>query len=220
MKEGEGGGAYSCVACLSFLTIDHAFRSRRSTVPTPNRDTSNVWSLITFLRNTSRKSFLPVLSPCLPVFGDGRGKSSVPGFRVWKEDVSLWCTLCLVPSTACVRQVQGQMAASFLRRGTIRFDSLAGVPVVSSLVKGMGQVSSTKADTKRPALVLSLLCLLPSYDDKLQAHDLTNRATFAQAVTRKRNHCRLNSRGLSPKMILRSITPFHGNRFWGQITWN
>ncbi|CAM9680248.1 unnamed protein product [Laminaria digitata] len=36
-------------------------------------------------------------------------------------------------------EVQAQVAASLLRRGTIRFDSLAGVPVVSSLVKGMGQ---------------------------------------------------------------------------------
>ena len=42
-----GGGAYSFVACLSHLTIDHASLSRRSTVPTPNRDTSNIWALIT-----------------------------------------------------------------------------------------------------------------------------------------------------------------------------
>ena len=37
-----GGGGYSSVACLSHLTIDHASLSRRSTVPTPNRDTSNI----------------------------------------------------------------------------------------------------------------------------------------------------------------------------------
>ena len=36
---GEGGGAYSFVARLSHLTIDHAILSRRSTVPTPTRDT-------------------------------------------------------------------------------------------------------------------------------------------------------------------------------------
>ena len=46
-----GGAAYSFVACLSHLTIDHASLSRRSTVPTPtpNRDTSNIWALITLL---------------------------------------------------------------------------------------------------------------------------------------------------------------------------
>ena len=32
------GGAYSFVACLGHLTIDHASLSRRSTVPTPNRN--------------------------------------------------------------------------------------------------------------------------------------------------------------------------------------
>ena len=40
------GGAYSFVACVGHLTISHASLSRRSTVPTPNRDTSNVWALI------------------------------------------------------------------------------------------------------------------------------------------------------------------------------
>ena len=33
---------------IGHLTIDHASLSRRSTVPTPNRDTSNIWALITF----------------------------------------------------------------------------------------------------------------------------------------------------------------------------
>ena len=45
----EGGGGYSFVACLSHSTIDHASLSRRSTVTTPNRDTSNIWALITLL---------------------------------------------------------------------------------------------------------------------------------------------------------------------------
>ena len=36
-----GGGAYSFFAGLSDLTIDHASRSRHSTVPTSNQDTSN-----------------------------------------------------------------------------------------------------------------------------------------------------------------------------------
>ena len=37
-------GAYSFVACLSHLTIDHEPRSRWSTVPTRDRDTSNGWA--------------------------------------------------------------------------------------------------------------------------------------------------------------------------------
>ena len=44
---GEGGGGYSFVACLSYLTIDHASLSRWSTVPTPSRHTSIIWALIT-----------------------------------------------------------------------------------------------------------------------------------------------------------------------------
>ena len=43
------GGAYSFVAGLSHLTIDHASLSRRSTVPTPSRDTSNIRALVTFI---------------------------------------------------------------------------------------------------------------------------------------------------------------------------
>ena len=44
-------GAYSIAACLSHLTIDLASLSRRRTVPTPARDTSNIffWALITLL---------------------------------------------------------------------------------------------------------------------------------------------------------------------------
>ena len=44
-----GGGGFSFVACLSHLTIDHASLSRRSTVLTPNKDTSNIGALITLL---------------------------------------------------------------------------------------------------------------------------------------------------------------------------
>ena len=46
---GAGGEAYSFVACLSRLTIDHVSLSRRSAVQTPHRDTSNIWALITLL---------------------------------------------------------------------------------------------------------------------------------------------------------------------------
>ena len=44
----EGGGAHSFVTCLSHLTIDHAYLLRRSTVPIPNRGTSNILELMTF----------------------------------------------------------------------------------------------------------------------------------------------------------------------------
>ena len=57
-------GAYSFVACLSHLTIDHASLSRRSTVPTPSRDTSNIWELITLLPHATWEMFaypIPVL---------------------------------------------------------------------------------------------------------------------------------------------------------------
>ena len=53
VDRGGWGGAYSFVACLSHLTIDHASLSRRSTVPTPNRDTSNIWALMTLLPYTT-----------------------------------------------------------------------------------------------------------------------------------------------------------------------
>ena len=40
------GGAHLFVACLNRCTIGQALFSRRSTVPSPNRDTSNTWRLI------------------------------------------------------------------------------------------------------------------------------------------------------------------------------
>ena len=46
-SEGGRGGAYSFVVCLSYMTIDHAPLSRRSNVPTPNRDTSNIRAFLT-----------------------------------------------------------------------------------------------------------------------------------------------------------------------------
>ena len=59
------GGGYSFVA--HHLTTDHTSLSRRSTVPTPNRDTSNIWALVTLLpynRLTTKKC----LSCLLPIF--------------------------------------------------------------------------------------------------------------------------------------------------------
>ena len=43
----ERGGVLVC-CCLGHLTVDHASLSRWSTVPTPNRDTSNIWALLLF----------------------------------------------------------------------------------------------------------------------------------------------------------------------------
>ena len=51
------GGIYPFVAFLSHLTIDHASLSKRSTVPTPKRDASNIWALITLLTYTTQKLF-------------------------------------------------------------------------------------------------------------------------------------------------------------------
>ena len=44
---GEGGGRTHLLLALGHLTVDHASLSRRDTVPTPDRDTSNIWALIT-----------------------------------------------------------------------------------------------------------------------------------------------------------------------------
>ena len=52
----RGGGVYSFVACLSHLTIDHASVSRWCTVPAPDRDTSNIWALITLFSIYYKKS--------------------------------------------------------------------------------------------------------------------------------------------------------------------
>ena len=55
----EAGEAYSFVACLSHVTIDHASLSRQSTVPTPNRDTSRIRACITFFYITFKTFCLP-----------------------------------------------------------------------------------------------------------------------------------------------------------------
>ena len=73
-------------------------------------------------------------------------------------------TLHVVPCTIYthVCQVQAQVAASLLQRGTIRFDSLAGVAVVSALVKGMGQVGwAPTSKQMKPARRLVCLTLFP-----------------------------------------------------------
>ena len=49
MEDYGGGGVYSFVACLGHLTIDHASLLRRSTVPSPNGDTSDIGAVIALL---------------------------------------------------------------------------------------------------------------------------------------------------------------------------
>ena len=48
-ERGRGSRRYSMVACLRHLTVDHASLSRQATLPTPHRETSNIWALFTFL---------------------------------------------------------------------------------------------------------------------------------------------------------------------------
>ena len=52
---GRSGGGWRThlLVCLCHLAIDHASLSRRSTVPTPNRDNSNIWALLTLLPYTT-----------------------------------------------------------------------------------------------------------------------------------------------------------------------
>ena len=66
---GRGGGAYSCIVCLSHFTNDYAPLSRRSTVPTPNRDNSNSWALITLFPYYMDTFVIILSSSCFAAFG-------------------------------------------------------------------------------------------------------------------------------------------------------
>ena len=55
-KSYDHRGGYSFVPCLSRLTSDRASLWRRSTVPTPNKDTY-IWALITFFPYITSNSF-------------------------------------------------------------------------------------------------------------------------------------------------------------------
>ena len=61
-----GGGRTRLLLTLSHLTLDHASLSRRSTVPTPNRDTANIWALITFFSICYIETFLLFRRPWPP----------------------------------------------------------------------------------------------------------------------------------------------------------
>ena len=54
-------GGYSFVACLSHLTIHHAPFPRRSTDPSPNRDTPKIWGLMTFFSHILDGKLLLIL---------------------------------------------------------------------------------------------------------------------------------------------------------------
>ena len=45
---GGGRGGCSFDACYGHLTIEHVSLSKRSTAPSSNRDTSDIWVIITF----------------------------------------------------------------------------------------------------------------------------------------------------------------------------
>lgn len=57
---GEGGGGeHSFDACRSHLTVENGPLSRLSAIPTPSRDTFNVWARIPFFRGRQRRCGLP-----------------------------------------------------------------------------------------------------------------------------------------------------------------
>ena len=59
---GRRGGGSSFVACLGHVTVDHASISRRSTVATPNIDTSNVCVLSKFIPYVASKLVAHLIS--------------------------------------------------------------------------------------------------------------------------------------------------------------
>ena len=87
---GVGEGRYSFLACLSYLTIDHASLSRRSAPSLLLVETSNLWTLLTFfpLHTLHRSSFcLPYPIFCFRLFC---GRHLIP----WDSDrlfATIWC---------------------------------------------------------------------------------------------------------------------------------
>ena len=61
---------YSFVACPCRLAIDHASTSKRSTVPTPIKDTAIIWMLITYfppMTQNLRDILVPAVSSSMVV---------------------------------------------------------------------------------------------------------------------------------------------------------
>ena len=87
-----GGGVYSFVACFSHLTVDHESLSRRSTVPTSSRDTSNIWALISvgFFHKFHENSLLILCPSSLAIFVHylSPGNDSVLA-SVWSTEPSM-----------------------------------------------------------------------------------------------------------------------------------
>ena len=54
---GGGSGTHLLLALVIGPLTTHASRSRRSTIPTPNSDPSNIWALSTFLPYYIKKAF-------------------------------------------------------------------------------------------------------------------------------------------------------------------
>ena len=61
-REGGRGGTF--VACLRHSMIDHAYLSRGGTIPTPRRDISNIWALISFLPYCFKRVLLDLSPSC------------------------------------------------------------------------------------------------------------------------------------------------------------
>ena len=67
----RGGGVLSCAAALSHFTIDHASLARRSTVPTPSKDTPNIWTRLLFVHVIHEET-----KKTTPIPLDGCGKQT------------------------------------------------------------------------------------------------------------------------------------------------
>lgn len=63
---GVPGRGYSFSSCLSYLAIDRASLSRRSTTPTPIIDISKISAHVTFFPIHNRRNFCVVVSFCSP----------------------------------------------------------------------------------------------------------------------------------------------------------
>ena len=94
-----GAGGYSFVACLSHLTMDHASRSGRSTVPTPNRHLQH-WGAHCFFSIQYIKNAVPI-----KVRFAVKRSFSVPTtvtLRCYQQATKLWHLLLIAPAPRLV----------------------------------------------------------------------------------------------------------------------
>lgn len=104
---GWGVGACLCVACPSHLTIDHALFSRRSTIPTPDRVTLDIWALITSPPYTTQKPFytsyhLPVSPFVATIFFSPLGLYLIHGTISCHLRFLLTCPPDVSHSSSCI----------------------------------------------------------------------------------------------------------------------